>query len=102
VSKRFTRNIEDFVCEKCGEKVKGDGYTNHCPCCLYSKHVDINPGDRQSDCKGIMEPVSVESNSKGYVITFCCTKCKAVKRNKCADSDDFQKILEIVRKKTRR
>ncbi|MFA6992594.1 MAG: RNHCP domain-containing protein, partial [Candidatus Gracilibacteria bacterium] len=40
--KRFSRTIEDFVCEKCGAKVKGDGYTNHCPKCLWSKHVDIN------------------------------------------------------------
>ncbi len=102
MGKRFARNIEDFVCAKCGSKVKGNGYTNHCPHCLHSKHVDINPGDRQSSCEGMMEPVAVESNSKGYTITFRCTKCGAIKRNKSAEGDDFEKILEIARKGTGR
>ena len=98
MGKRFVRNIEDFVCEKCGSKVKGNGYTNHCPKCLHSKHVDINPGDRQSNCEGMMEPIAVESNSKGYTIIFHCTKCGAIKRNKSAKEDVFEKILEIARK----
>lgn len=38
--KNFTRVIEDFICENCGTEVKGNGYTNHCPKCLWSKHVD--------------------------------------------------------------
>lgn len=50
--KKFQRQIEDFVCEKCGKEVKGDGYTDHCPRCLRSKHVDVNPGDRRSKCNG--------------------------------------------------
>ena len=58
--KRFSRRTEDFTCEHCGTKVKGNGYTNHCPQCLYSKHVDINPGDRLSDCGGLMEPIDIE------------------------------------------
>ncbi|MEK7061411.1 MAG: RNHCP domain-containing protein, partial [Patescibacteria group bacterium] len=43
----FVKKIEDFVCKVCGTKVKGTGYTNHCPNCLYSLHVDEEvPGDR--------------------------------------------------------
>ena len=42
----FTRKVEDFTCEHCGREVHGNGYTNHCPHCLHSKHVDVNPGDR--------------------------------------------------------
>ncbi len=99
MGKRFERNIEDFVCENCGSNVTGNGYTNHCPSCLHSKHVDINPGDRQSNCKGMMEPIAVEPTSKGYTITFRCTQCGATKRNKSAEGDDFEKLLEIARKR---
>ena len=44
----FTKIDEEFICENCGKKVKKLGYTcrNHCPYCLHSKHVDVNPGDR--------------------------------------------------------
>ena len=42
------------------------GYScrNHCPNCLYSKHVDKNPGDRQEDCHGMLEPIGIEIDSK--------------------------------------
>ena len=45
----FTEIDEAFVCENCGKEVKKLGYScrNHCPECLYSKHVDKNPGDRE-------------------------------------------------------
>jgi Zn finger protein HypA/HybF involved in hydrogenase expression len=48
----FKRTIEDFTCEHCGEQVTGNGFTNHCPQCLWSKHVDIDPGDRLALCGG--------------------------------------------------
>ena len=51
---RFTRVVEDFTCGQCGAAVTGDGYTNHCPLCLWSRHVDINPGDRAAECGGLM------------------------------------------------
>jgi len=53
------RTVEDFTCENCGTEVKGNGYTNHCPSCLWSKHVDNNPGDRESVCGGMMKPIGV-------------------------------------------
>ena len=93
--KRFQRKIEDFACENCREEVKGDGYTNHCPHCLWSKHVDINPGDRASLCGGLMEPVSKEIEKDECVITHRCEKCGHEKRNKSAQEDDFDKILNI-------
>jgi hypothetical protein len=93
--KRFQRKIEDFTCGECGEEIKGDGYTNHCPHCLWSKHVDINPGDRASDCGGLMEPVSKEIEKDEYVITHRCVECKYEKRNKSAPKDDFDKLLNI-------
>jgi rubrerythrin len=93
--KRFQRKIEDFTCENCGEEVKGDGYTNHCPFCLWSKHVDINPGDRAADCGGLMEPVSKEIEKDEQIITHRCEECKYEKRNKSAPEDDFDKLLNI-------
>jgi hypothetical protein len=46
--RRFQRTIEDFECERCRMLVTGSGFTNHCPACLWSKHVDVHPGDRQA------------------------------------------------------
>ena len=83
----FVERDEEFICENCGEKVGKLGYSsrNHCPKCLYSKHVDINPGDRLEECKGLLVPISVELNSKkGYVIIYRCEKCGAIRKNKMA------------------
>ena len=61
-----------FVCRHCGREVlplTGGSYRNHCPFCLYSLHVDIIPGDRASECGGLMEPVGIIHNSgKGWQI----------------------------------
>lgn len=45
---KFTMIDEDFTCDVCGSFVKALGYTarDHCPNCLCSKHVDINPPER--------------------------------------------------------
>ena len=60
--KSFNEIDESFVCEKCGFKVGKLGYScrDHCPNCLYSKHVDNNPGDRKNKCKGLLKPVEIE------------------------------------------
>ncbi|HLL91284.1 MAG TPA: RNHCP domain-containing protein, partial [Tepidisphaeraceae bacterium] len=65
---RFTRQVEDFTCGHCGRSVRGNGYTNHCPGCLWSRHVDVNPGDRAAACGGLMEPVAVASTRHRYTI----------------------------------
>ncbi len=65
----FQRTKEDFACERCGLFVRGNGYTNHCPQCLWSKHVDVNPGDRQETCRGLMEPVGMEIKSGEYELS---------------------------------
>lgn len=91
--KKFTKKVEDFSCENCGRDVKGDGYTNHCSHCLWSKHVDINPGDRASDCCGMMEPKSYEKS--GEVIIHQCQKCGLKKKNKMSGKDNFDKMLKV-------
>ena len=96
MTRKFQRKIEDFVCENCGEKIKGNGYTDHCPKCLWSKHVDINPGDREADCKGMMEPVKVEVKNQEYIIHYKCTKCKYKHQVKSVPEDNFEEILKLV------
>ena len=96
--KKFTRRSEDFVCENCGTEVKGNGYTNHCPNCLHSKHVDINPGDRQATCLGQMVPIAVAPKGDGYTITQKCQKCGHVRANKSAPNDNFEALLAIAEK----
>ena len=92
-TKRFQKNDDSFICAHCGKEVQPLGYTsrNHCPFCLWSVHLDINPGDRAAGCGGLMEPVSAEPDPrKGYIITHKCTKCGAVRRNKSAHNAKIQ------------
>jgi hypothetical protein len=93
--KKFQKKVEDFICENCGVKVRGTGYTNHCPSCLVSKHVDINPGDRKEKCGGLMDPIGIEIKNGEYVITHKCRKCGKIRKNKSADNDNIDKIIEI-------
>jgi len=95
----FTRKIEDFVCGNCGEKIKGNGFTNHCPHCLWSKHVDINPGDRASSCQGLMKPERIEKGDGGreYIIVHQCVKCGYEKRNRTSEEDNFEEIIKIAK-----
>lgn len=98
---KFTKIDEDFICENCGKNVSKLGYTcrNHCPECLHSKHVDINPGDRLEKCKGLLRPVSVEVDSKkGYVIIFKCNKCGMIRKNKYAEDDNMDLIINLSSK----
>ena len=99
--KKFTMKDENFICENCGNEVNKLNYTarDHCPFCLYSKHLDINPGDRAEECHGILEPVGVEINSKkGYMILFTCKKCGESRKNKAAKDDDMNLIIELTAK----
>lgn len=89
----FIRRIEDFTCEHCGFKVKGSGYTNHCPKCLYSKHVDKDPGDRAETCGGLMKPVRVEGPATELRIIHTCSKCGIERPVKAAAADDRQALL---------
>jgi len=96
-SKKFQRKIEDFICAKCGTKVLGTGYTDHCPSCLWSKHVDINPGDRQASCGGDMEPAGIEIKGGEKIIHYKCQRCGFEHRVKAAVDDNFEVILKLTR-----
>ena len=101
--KRFTKNDSGFICKNCGREVTPLGYTsrNHCPYCLCSLHVDINPGDRANDCHGILRPIqTLPDPKKGYVIIHRCEKCGQTVRNKAAldgdQADDNNLLIKLT------
>ena len=97
--KKFTKNDNGFTCAVCKNPVNPLGYTSrdHCPFCLHSLHVDINPGDRLNPCKGIMQPVSATTNSKkGYVINYKCLTCGKTHNNKSAEDDKLSLIFALM------
>lgn len=99
--KKFNMIDEDFICENCGKMVSKANYTarDHCPYCLYSKHIDINPGDRLNDCKGLLEPVSIEKFKDTYKIIYKCNKCNKIHKNIMANDDNIDLIIELSVKK---
>lgn len=97
-SARFTRTAEDFTCGQCGAQVTGDGYTNHCPVCLWSRHVDINPGDRAAECGALMEPIGIEQRAGVWRVMHECTACGHRKINRVADADDGDVVRALAGK----
>lgn len=91
---------EEFICENCGKKVDKLNYTarDHCPYCLYSKHVDIMPGDRKNECWGLLIPIGIEKYKNTYKIIYKCNNCKQIHKNIVANDDDFDEILKIMQK----
>ena len=98
----FKRHKEDFVCEKCGAKVTGTGYTNHCPKCLWSKHVDVDPGDRLQNCEGMMEPIRLEGTVARLRILHHCKKCRFERFNDVAKNDDPEAVVKLSAREANR
>ena len=96
MSLKFIKRLENFTCGHCKNKVKGNGYTNHCPKCLWSKHVDINPGDRAEKCGGLMKPVNLELEKGEYILTHECEKCGAKRRCKTAEDDSMAVLTALT------
>jgi Zn finger protein HypA/HybF involved in hydrogenase expression len=99
--KTFYMRDEHFNCENCNKEVPKLLYSarDHCPFCLFSKHVDINPGDRQNDCHGLLEPVDLEKFKNSYKIIYKCQRCQKVHKNIVADDDDAEQIILLSTKK---
>ena len=58
--------------------------------------MDINPGDRLSECGGMMEPIGIDQKKGNYIILHKCIKCGYEKRNRTAEGDDFDAILKVA------
>ncbi len=88
---------ENFICENCDYTVEKLNYTarDHCPRCLYSKHVDILPGDRSNTCLGLLEPVGIEKFKDTYKIIYRCQKCGESHKNIIAKDDNMDLIIKL-------
>ena len=98
---RMQPRNEGFLCGHCGVTVKpvlyGGSYRNHCPQCLYSKHVDTGtPGDRANTCQGLMAPVGVFTRKNGeHVLVHRCEVCQFERYNRIAGDDDFNLVTNL-------
>lgn len=95
--KRFNMIDEKFKCINCGMEVDTLNYTarDHCPRCLYSRHVDVMPGDRQNKCMGLMMPIGIEKYKNTYKIIYKCLSCGEVHKNIMAQDDDYDMIVKL-------
>jgi len=93
---------EGFICMNCGTQnpPAEKSCRNHCNKCLFSLHVDLEiPGDRLSDCHGLMEPVAiVKKGKKEQQIVHKCLKCGKKQVNITAPDDDTDAIIKVMQK----
>jgi DNA-directed RNA polymerase subunit RPC12/RpoP len=90
---KFTKMNESFECTHCSHSVPIAQKTcrDHCPRCLWSLHVDVNPGDRASGCRGLLKPVSYSSHpKKGWMIHYECQTCGMHRVNRFLESDSLE------------
>ncbi len=107
----FDTITSDFRCKHCHNYVSTDpllsgvNNRNHCPYCLYSRHMDLyKAGDRLSACKAEMKPVglALKRTNKKYgsrqgelMMIHQCVECGSVSINRIAADDDNETILAI-------
>ena len=95
--------MEGFTCKVCGWKVNppvyGENHRNHCSNCLSSLHLDNEPGDREADCGGIMDPIGIWVRKNGeWAIIHRCRVCGHLSLNHIAPDDSPVKLLSIAMK----
>ncbi|MBN1149566.1 MAG: RNHCP domain-containing protein [Anaerolineales bacterium] len=100
-----------FRCGVCGNYVNAEAFVsgvqnrNHCPCCLWSKHVDLyTAGDRLAACKGRMQPVglSLKKTRNKYsvdsgelMLIHQCAACGRLSINRIAADDLAEALFEV-------
>jgi RNHCP domain len=88
------QRIISFRCRHCGLDVSthapGTAHRNHCPNCLWSRHLDDDsPGDRAAECGSSMEPIAICVRGDGeWVIVHRCTGCDDLNLNRTAGDDN--------------
>jgi hypothetical protein len=97
------RDNTSFVCLNCAAYVPActnGSYRNHCPNCLWSRHLDDRPGDRSSGCGGPMEPIGLtHPRGKGLAVLHRCLRCGVRRVNRIAADtvapDDLDQLLAL-------
>ena len=93
--------IDGFKCRNCGHRATWQGagsrHRNHCPNCLHSVHLDIEPGDRAAECGGLMEPVAVWVRGKGeWAVIHRCKECGSLSSNRIAADDNETLLMSMA------
>ena len=94
-----------FRCIHCqkdiGNQALGTRFRNHCPYCLWSKHLDTLPGDRKAGCGGAMTPIGLTFKAAGkekigeLMVVHLCQKCGARSKTRLAGDDQASTILFV-------
>lgn len=98
---KFLGDSDEFRCRHCkmmvGVPLSGGRNRNHCPFCLYSRHVDgRTPGDRASECGALMAPVGAFARIKGeHAVVHRCLGCGFERHNRLAADDNFAAFEEL-------
>ena len=90
-----------FRCGHCSLDVStvatGTAHRNHCPNCLWSRHVDDSPGDRAAHCRSLMEPIAVTVRGDGeWVLVHRCAGCDELHLNRTAADDNPLILLRVA------
>ena len=94
---------DSFTCKACGWPIVSEGagtnHRNHCPNCLCSVHLDVTPGDRASDCGGVMDPIGVWARDDGeWALVHRCRQCGKLSSNRIAADDNPMRLMAIAMK----
>jgi tRNA(Ile)-lysidine synthetase-like protein len=91
------RRDQSFVCLHCGLDVSAGGghVRDHCPHCLRSRHVDVVPGDRASDCGGLYDPTGFERAHGEVVILYRCRTCGQTWRGRSHADDRIPPDFDV-------
>lgn len=94
---KFIVNNSRFICKVCRSKVlpHPSSSRDHCNSCLFSLHVDINPGDRLNPCKGLLKPVGIELKKGEKRILYRCKRCRERVVNIVAPDDNRDEIVRL-------
>jgi hypothetical protein len=96
------RGPSTFRCRRCGADVgldaPGTAHRNHCPVCLWSRHLDDRPGDRAAlDCGAAMEPIAVAVRGDGeWVLVHRCGGCDTIHLNRTAADDSALLLVRLA------
>jgi hypothetical protein len=75
----------------------GTEHRNHCPGCLWSRHVDDTPGDRAASCGSLMEPIAITVRGGGeWVLVHRCGGCGVVHLNRSAGDDNPLILVRVA------
>lgn len=90
-----------FRCAHCRIDVPTDApgtqHRNHCPACLWSRHVDNRPGDRAAQCGSAMEPIAITVRGQGeWVLIHRCTGCGELDSNRTAGDDNPLLLVRLA------